>query len=93
MGLLSFNWVHLIKPVTASASVKEFQLKLSTAPGPIEKLFHALLTVEQPIQLVTITGRNETLKEHLSNIAPPARHKVKVMGFTKEIDELMQAPS
>jgi processive 1,2-diacylglycerol beta-glucosyltransferase len=31
------------------------------------------------------------LKDQLGKIKPPARHKVKVMGFTKEIDELMQA--
>ena len=67
------------------------QLSGGFGVGPIEKLFHALLSVEQPIQLVTITGRNETLKDHLSKILPPNRHKVKVMGFTKEIDELMQA--
>ena len=67
------------------------QLSGGFGVGPIGKIFHSLLSVEQPIQLVTITGRNEALKEELSKIAPPARHKVKVMGFTKEIDELMQA--
>jgi processive 1,2-diacylglycerol beta-glucosyltransferase len=67
------------------------QLSGGFGVGPIEKIFHGLLSVERPIQLVTITGRNEELKEHLSKIAPPDRHKVKVMGFTKEIDELMQA--
>src|SRR5207244_6498577 len=43
------------------------------------------------IQLVTIAGRNEKLREKLSRLPKPARHKAKVMGFTKEIDELMQA--
>ena len=67
------------------------QLSGGFGVGPIEKLFHSLLSVEQPIQLVTITGRNEALKDQLSKTLPPPRHKVKVMGFTKEIDELMQA--
>ena len=67
------------------------QLSGGFGVGPIEKIFHGLLSVEQPIQLVTITGRNEKLKDALGKIKPPARHKVKVMGFTKEIDELMQA--
>jgi processive 1,2-diacylglycerol beta-glucosyltransferase len=67
------------------------QLSGGFGVGPIEKLFHALLSVEQPIQLVTITARNEALKETLSRIKPPDRHKVQVLGFTKEIDELMQA--
>ena len=67
------------------------QLSGGFGVGPIEKIFHGLLSVEQPIQLVTITGRNEKLKQQLAKIDAPARHKVKVMGFTKEIDELMQA--
>ena len=67
------------------------QLSGGFGVGPIEKIFHGLLSVEQPIQLVTITGRNEKLKELLSKIKPPDRHKIKVIGFTKEIDELMQA--
>lgn len=58
--------------------------------GPIEKIYHALLAVDQPIQLVTIAGKNEKLREKLSKLPKPGRHKVKVMGFTKEIDELMQ---
>ncbi len=67
------------------------QLSGGFGVGPIERIFHGLLSVKRPIQLVTITGRNEELKEHLGKITPPARHSVKVMGFTKEIDELMQA--
>jgi processive 1,2-diacylglycerol beta-glucosyltransferase len=67
------------------------QLSGGFGVGPIEKIFHGLLSAEQPIQLVTITGRNEKLKDQLSKIKTPQRHKVKVIGFTKEIDELMQA--
>lgn len=67
------------------------QLSGGFGVGPIEKIFHGLLSVERPIQLVTITGRNEDLKTHLSKIKPPDRHKVKIIGFTREIDELMQA--
>lgn len=59
--------------------------------GPIEKLFHALHQVQTPIQLVTITGRNEALRAQLATLAAPARHAVRVLGFTTEIDELMQA--
>jgi processive 1,2-diacylglycerol beta-glucosyltransferase len=67
------------------------QLSGGFGVGPIEKLFDALLQVQKPIQLVTITGRNEALKEKLSALVPPPRHQAKVIGFTKEIDELMQA--
>jgi processive 1,2-diacylglycerol beta-glucosyltransferase len=57
--------------------------------GPIAKLFQAVLETEVPIQLVSIAGRNEKLKAELAKIAVPSGHKVKVMGFTREIDELM----
>jgi processive 1,2-diacylglycerol beta-glucosyltransferase len=67
------------------------QLSGGFGVGPIERIFHGLLSVERPIQLITITGRNEELKEHLGKVKPPDRHRVKVMGFTTEIDELMQA--
>ncbi len=67
------------------------QLSGGFGVGPIEKLFQALLQVQKPIQLVTITGRNEALREQLAAFAPPPRHRVKVLGFTREIDELMQA--
>ncbi|MCI0639325.1 MAG: glycosyltransferase [Gemmataceae bacterium] len=58
--------------------------------GPIEKLFEALTQVEVPTQFVSIAGKNEKLKKELEKMPVPARHRVKVMGFTKEIDELMQ---
>jgi processive 1,2-diacylglycerol beta-glucosyltransferase len=67
------------------------QLSGGFGVGPIEKIFRGLLGADQPIQLVTITGRNEKLKAQLRRIKTPDRHKVKVMGFTKDIDELMQA--
>lgn len=57
--------------------------------GPIEKLFRALLETEVPIQLVSIAGRNEKLRADLQKLPVPPRHKVQVLGFTKEIDELM----
>jgi processive 1,2-diacylglycerol beta-glucosyltransferase len=66
------------------------QLSGGFGVGPIQKLFAALLQVQKPVQLVTITGRNEALREQLSALAPPPRHRVKVLGFTREIDELMQ---
>lgn len=57
--------------------------------GPIEKLFAAILQTEVPLQLVAIAGRNEKLKAELDQLPVPSRHTVKVLGFTKEIDELM----
>lgn len=57
--------------------------------GPVAKLFGALLDVEMPMQLVVIVGRNEAVKAQLEAVAPPERHRVKVLGFTDQIDELM----
>jgi processive 1,2-diacylglycerol beta-glucosyltransferase len=65
------------------------QLSGGFGVGPIEKLFQALLDVQQPVQVVSITGRNEKVKERLSKLPVSQRHRVKVLGFTKEIDELM----
>lgn len=67
------------------------QLSGGFGVGPIEKIFHGILSVKRPLQLVAITGRNEKLKTQLSKVKTPERHQVKVLGFTKEIDELMQA--
>ena len=58
--------------------------------GPIAKLFTGLLGIAVQMQLVSISGRNEKLKAELEKIRVPERHKVKVLGFTKDIDELMQ---
>jgi processive 1,2-diacylglycerol beta-glucosyltransferase len=57
--------------------------------GPIEKLFHAILDVELPLEIVVVAGRNEKLKTQLQKVKTPARHHVKVLGFTDQIDELM----
>jgi UDP-N-acetylglucosamine:LPS N-acetylglucosamine transferase len=57
--------------------------------GPVAKLFRELLDIETPIQLVVIAGRNEAVKAQLAAVAPPERHRVKVLGFTDQIDELM----
>ena len=57
--------------------------------GPISQLFEALLEIELPLDLVVVAGRNETLKTQLEQIDVPERHRVKVLGFTDQIDELM----
>jgi len=59
--------------------------------GPIEKLFKGLLEVEVPLEIVVVAGKNEDARRELEQITPPSRHRVKVMGFTDQIDELMTA--
>ncbi len=57
--------------------------------GPVEEWTRSLLAVERPLELVVVCGRNEALKERLTTIAWPDRHRVKIFGFTREIDQLM----
>jgi processive 1,2-diacylglycerol beta-glucosyltransferase len=59
--------------------------------GPIERLYQALLNVEVPMELVVVTGRNEKARERLQTLPPATRHRVKILGFTDQIDELMGA--
>jgi len=65
------------------------QLSGGFGVGPIEKIFHAILEVEGPLELVVVTGRNAALQKELSQAEVPERHRVRVVGFTTEIDELM----
>ncbi len=59
--------------------------------GPIARIYGALLDVELPLEVVVIAGRNENAREQLAKVAPPPRHRTKVLGFTSDIDELMAA--
>ncbi|SRR6266540_1206022 len=57
--------------------------------GPVEKLFRGLLAIEVGLEVVVVAGRNEKLRRELLKVEPPERHRVKVLGFTEAIDELM----
>jgi processive 1,2-diacylglycerol beta-glucosyltransferase len=57
--------------------------------GPVEQQFQALLTLDTPTQILAVTGRNEKLKATLESVPVPPRHRARIFGFTKEIDELM----
>jgi processive 1,2-diacylglycerol beta-glucosyltransferase len=57
--------------------------------GPIEQLFAALVTIELPIEIVVVCGRNEDLGRRLAQHPRPPRHRVTILGYTTAIDELM----
>jgi processive 1,2-diacylglycerol beta-glucosyltransferase len=59
--------------------------------GPIEQMYAALLQASQPMELVAAVGRNAALQARLEKIAPPPRHRARVLPFTREIDEYMAA--
>ena len=56
---------------------------------PIEKLCRAILEMELPLEIVVVAGRDEELQRKISQIDRPLRHRLKILGFTTEIDELM----
>ncbi len=57
--------------------------------GPIEKLFRGLLSIDTPLEIVVVCGKNEAVKNKLAKIAVPAKYRAKLFGFTKEMDELL----
>jgi processive 1,2-diacylglycerol beta-glucosyltransferase len=57
--------------------------------GPIEQLLQATLTVTSPMEVVVVCGRNEELRQKLGQQHPPQRHRVVILGYTTDIDELM----
>lgn len=57
--------------------------------GPIAKLYGALLAVEEPLDVVVVAGRNDQARRQLAALTPPPRHRVQILGFTDQIDELM----
>src|SRR5262249_1450325 len=57
--------------------------------GPIEEIFRGILAIEVPLEIVVVTGRNETAKAQLERIGAPERHRTRILGFTDQIDELM----
>jgi processive 1,2-diacylglycerol beta-glucosyltransferase len=67
------------------------QLSGGFGVGPIAKYLRALLEVPVPLQIVTVAGRNEKRLRQLQAVPVPPRHKVKVIGFTRDIDEYMAA--
>jgi processive 1,2-diacylglycerol beta-glucosyltransferase len=81
-GLLAKHGLDGSRPVVV-------QMAGGFGVGPIEKLFASLLQVPEPLQVVAVCGRNEKLRFDLDDLDKPPRHKVKVLGFTREIDELM----
>jgi processive 1,2-diacylglycerol beta-glucosyltransferase len=57
--------------------------------GPVERIFKSILDIETPLELVVVTGKNAGAKKKLEATEPPKQHRVKVLGFTDQMDELM----
>ncbi len=59
--------------------------------GPVEETFRSLLAVSIPTEIVVVCGRNEAARKRIASIRPPHRHRVKVLGFTDRMRDLMAA--
>jgi processive 1,2-diacylglycerol beta-glucosyltransferase len=57
--------------------------------GPIEQLYRAVLDVRHPLDIVMVTGHNAEARRHVQQLPVPERHRVQILGFTNQIDELM----
>lgn len=57
--------------------------------GPVEDTYRALLAATIPTELVVVCGRNEAARKRLAAVRPPGRHRVRIVGFTDRIRDLM----
>jgi processive 1,2-diacylglycerol beta-glucosyltransferase len=65
------------------------QLSGGFGVGPVEVMSQALLEMPLPVHLVVVAGKNQALKERLEKMPVPERHRLKVYGYTQDMDELM----
>lgn len=63
--------------------------------GRVEEILNSLLRLRRSTQVVAICGQNEELKERIIQLAhsvpPDSPVKIKVVGYTKEMDEFIAA--
>jgi processive 1,2-diacylglycerol beta-glucosyltransferase len=57
--------------------------------GPLEEIYRSLLASSLPSEIVVVCGRNEAARKRLTAIRPARRHRVKILGFTDRMRDLM----
>ncbi len=62
-----------------------------TGWGPIEEVVEAIEEIQQPLQIVVITGSNEQLREKLKRKQAETHHHLKVEGYVKNMESWMGA--
>lgn len=67
------------------------QLSSGAGCGAIERVHRRLLDVTMPLQIVTVTGRDVATRQALEAMTAPNRHRRVVLGYTRQMDELMTA--
>ena len=59
--------------------------------GNIPQIFRELVRGELDVQAIFLAGKNETLKKEAEELAKTAKFPVKVIGYSDEIEKLMQS--
>jgi processive 1,2-diacylglycerol beta-glucosyltransferase len=59
--------------------------------GPIAQILDSIKRVKVPLDIVVITGKNKELKQSLEAQSNQTVHRIKVLGFTTEMEEWMAA--
>jgi len=67
------------------------QLAGGSGHGPLEDVYTGLLSLEKPVDLIVVAGRNRAARYRLLKRLVPARHNARVLGFTDRMHELMRA--
>jgi processive 1,2-diacylglycerol beta-glucosyltransferase len=61
------------------------------AVAPVDQPFRALLDVDVPIEILAVAGHRTEVRRKLAAITPPPRHRVRVIGYSDQTDELLAA--
>jgi processive 1,2-diacylglycerol beta-glucosyltransferase len=59
--------------------------------GPVDEIFRSILTIETPLHLIVVAGKNAAAKKRLDAAKAPKHHRVQLLGFTDQMDQLMAA--
>lgn len=59
--------------------------------GPIEELVAEIETIDVPLQVQVVCGKNTGLREELIAYTKKTRHRFRIYGFVTNMDELMEA--
>ncbi len=59
--------------------------------GSIERVHRSILQIQRPLQVVVVTGRNADAAEVLASTYHDPRHKRKILGYTSQMHELLNA--
>lgn len=59
--------------------------------GKVHEIFKVLLACKRDLQIIAVTGDNHKLKESLEKLALGSNKKIRILGYTNRISDLMDA--